>query len=519
MLSLLRRGVLAGAAAAVLLPAAAASANVFCVGVPGCAGTPEVTLQDAINAAGANTVSDRIELGSGTWVAADKAAAQPEGLEIVGAGTGLTFIRSNLAGQPALWLTGAGESVSGLTVRITAQSGATPVGLLLQNGARADRIAATADAGLDGALVRIDAGGQLSHAFVDAGTTMGVFTTDSLAAGEAIISDSEIHGAPAINAWAAGTTTIVRDRLVVTKDLYAGVLGLGGTTNVRDTLVDLRNIAAGVGLAASSVNVGNATLDARRVTVVGSGSQALGAEIQSDVANGSASLSMADSLLRDVGVRVLRKNTGIATVTLDHVDTWPAVPDQVNGLVVADVASVYADPLLGADLVPQPGSPLIDRAAPLAGADGATDVAGTQRSLDGDGDCTAVPDIGAFEAPAAACVPPSSTQPPPVVAAPTAKDTTAPVITGLRFVRRHGRAVGVRLKLSERAAVTVRVGRCRTRSCGHTAKTLVIRRRSATGATTLKLAHRLRHGRYTIRVTAVDGAANRGVKLARRVKA
>src|SRR3954469_2047062 len=101
MISHLHRSLLIAGAVAVLAPAAA-SATTFCVGVPGCAGTPESTLQAALTAAGGATASaNRIELGSGTWVGANSAGAQPQGLEIVGAGPGLTFLRSSAAGQPA----------------------------------------------------------------------------------------------------------------------------------------------------------------------------------------------------------------------------------------------------------------------------------------------------------------------------------------------------------------------------------------------------------------------------------
>jgi hypothetical protein len=520
MLSHLRRTALIGVAAAVLLPAAAASAATFCVGAPSCVGTHELSLQAAIDDAGVNGAANRIELGSGTWVGVDKAGPQPLGLEIVGEGTGLTFIRSNVDGQPALWLTGAGESVSGLTVRIVTQLGASPQGLVLENGARADGIRATADAGTAGPLLRIDSGGQLSHAFVDGGTAWGVVLSDDLNPGDTSISDSEIHGAPAIGVYSAGTTTLARDRLAVTQDSYPAVLALAGTTNVHDSLVDLRNVTSGLGLAASSLNnVANPNIAARRLTVVSSGGQSAAAQVHSDAATGTPSISLADSVLRDVGVRVLRTGSGAADVALDHVDTWPAVADQVSGLALADVAPSFADPLLGADLVPQPGSPLIDRAAALTGADGTTDLAGTPRALDGDGDCTAQPDIGAFEAPAAACVTPPAPEQPPVAIPPAAKDTSAPVITGLRFLHRHGRVVAVRFKLSEAAGVTLRVGRCRTTSCARTAKAIVLRRRSAAGTTTVKLAHRLRHGRYAIRVTAVDGAGNRAVRTAARAKA
>jgi hypothetical protein len=508
MLSHLHRGLLIAVAGAAVAPAAASAAT-FCVGAPGCAGTPESTLQAALTAAsGATSSANRIELGSGTWVGTNTAGAQPQGLEIVGAGTGLTFLRGTVAGQAALQLTGSAESVTGLTVRLTAQSGADPDGLLLEKGARADGVHVTADPGIVGLPVTIDSGGQLSHAVVDGAGSIGVVIGGPATPDGATISDSEIHGAPAVDVLAAGTTKVLRDRLTVTAASQVGVLDLQGDTIVRDTLVDLRNAPSSVGLAASSINVANAALEARRVTIVGAGGTSTGAEVHSDIVNGAASLSLADSVLQGLGVRVLRDNAGTATVALDHVDTWPAVPDQLNGLVATDVASSYADPLLGADFVPQAGSPLIDAAAPLTDADGTTDAAGAPRSVDGNGDCTAQPDSGAFEAPAAACPPPPGPAPEVVPAKDTSKDTTAPLVTRLRIVHRRA----VRFTLSEAAQVTVRIKRA------HRTK-LVLRRAVHGGSVSLKLKHALRHARYTIRVIAVDGAGNRSVKTAARAKA
>jgi hypothetical protein len=262
-------------------------------------------------------------------------------------------------------------------------------------------------------------------------------------------------------------------------------------------------------LIASAANVGNVAIDARRVTIVGAGGTSTGAQVHSDIVNGAASISLADSVIAGVGVRVLRDNpAGSASVALDHVDTWPAVADQLNGLVATDIASSYADPLLGSDLVPQPGSPLIDAAAPLTTADGATDDAGAPRSVDGNGDCAAQPDIGAFEAPATACPTASPPGPAPETVPAAAKDTTAPLVTRLRIVRRRA----IRFTLSEAAQVTVRVKRAHH-------KGLVLRRAVLGGNVSLKLKHALHQGHYTVRVTAVDGAGNRSVSAAARAKA
>src|SRR5439155_22509964 len=180
-------------------------------------------------------------------IGANTAGAQPQGLEIVGAGTGLTFVRSTVSGQAALRLTGPGESVTGLTVRLTAQSGANPPGLLLEKGARADGIRATADAGISGVPIRIDSGGQLSHAVVDGDAGKGVVVTDYVTPNETTIADSDIRGAWPIQVWSTGITRVARDRVTVSKAAYPGVLGIDGETIVRDTLIDLRSAPSSTG--------------------------------------------------------------------------------------------------------------------------------------------------------------------------------------------------------------------------------------------------------------------------------
>jgi hypothetical protein len=63
------------------------------------------------------------------------------------------------------------------------------------------------------------------------------------------------------------------------------------------------------------------------------------------------------------------------------------------------------NPPLEADLSLPPGSPVIDRGDPSVVEAGELDVAGAPRSLDGNGDCVAVPDIGAFERTDGVCPP------------------------------------------------------------------------------------------------------------------
>ena len=136
------------------------------------------------------------------------------------------------------------------------------------------------------------------------------------------------------------------------------------------------------------------------------------------------------------------------------------------------------------------------RRGPAGAGESDTDGEGNARSLDGDGNCDARPDIGAFEAPAAACVPPASQ--PDVQPQPPATDATAPVVTKVRLFHRRS----VRFTVSEAARVTIRITRSHR-------KPVVLKRTVAAGQVSLKLKRALGYGRYAIRVLAVDAAGNR----------
>jgi hypothetical protein len=65
----------------------------------------------------------------------------------------------------------------------------------------------------------------------------------------------------------------------------------------------------------------------------------------------------------------------------------------------------------------------------------------------------------------------------------------------------------VRFTVSEAARVIVRIKRAHH-------KAIVVKRTVPAGPIRLKLRHALPHGRYAIRVTAVDAAGNRGIRAA-----
>ena len=132
-----------------------------------------------------------------------------------------------------------------------------------------------------------------------------------------------------------------------------------------------------------------------------------------------------------------------------------------NGGVAPEPGSgtnVGGDPLLAADYSLQPGSPLIDRGDPADVLPGEFDLAGAARALDGNGDCAAVPDIGAFERPDA-CPPPNL--PPQLTNVSVTNRVFAPVAKRASTTRKRKVKRGTRFRytLSEPARVTIAIER------------------------------------------------------------
>jgi hypothetical protein len=201
--------------------------------------------------------------------------------------------------------------------------------------------------------------------------------------------------------------------------------------------------------------------------------------------------------------------------------------------------NVSGDPLLGnpdaGDFSLQALSALVDRGDPAVVAAGELDFAGNARSLDGNGDCLAVPDIGALERPDTCPAPPALLPDLP----PELNDVT---MTNRVFapVRLRAAAAGRRVKrgtrfvytVSEPAAVRIiierrlpgrRVGkRCvkptprnrHSRRCSRYRKVTTLRAQVQAGRRSTRFSGRVRQralarGRYRARLVAVDSAGGR----------
>lgn len=326
----------------------------------------------------------------------------------------------------------------------------------------------------------------------------------------------------------------------------------GSSRNARAEIHDSVIAAEGpwANLTAVTVRFGNGpgpwadgtVLVMRGSTVVARGPDAGAAlELYAQGAGTGVSADVANTILRatdtagpadDADVRV-PTGDGAESLIASH-SSFTDVVNLGGGLVPAPGAgtNVAGDPGLADDLSLAPSSPLVD-AGGAVWATSETDAAGAPRVADGDGDCTAAPDVGAYERAATGC--PGEAQAPAEQApgggaeaptrsegtqpagdaSPPAADRTAPRIIGLKLARRTVRirrgAVtlpAVQFAVSEPATVTAVVQRARRGGGWRRLRTLRVR----PGAALPRLKGAIA-GRHRYRLIATDAAGNRSAPL------
>jgi hypothetical protein len=370
--------------------------------------------------------------------------------------------------------------------------------------------------------------------------------------------DSDLHGAldglavstaRATRVHGDSAAVIRRGNLVIDRsrfDTSAGsalfVLGAGGTARatVRNsvfTSVDNGAFQPTQPAAAGIVQGGTLAGEDSALTSVGSTFYATGARMHAALLGqrvqnrlGNVGIHLVGTVARLPGangvtstdVLATTENSNVAgTVTIDAshsafsssraagLSTGPAVGSATN--VTGDPRFVAAPigTVTGANFSLQPGSPLVDRGDTASVTAGELDLAGAARSLDGNGDCSAVPDIGAYERPAAACA---------------HLDTTKPAVSKLKVSRGKARftlSEAARLTLFvERRAAGRRSGRrcvahrSHGKRCTRWVRVRKLSRAGKAGSNAIKLG-KLHNGHFRVRVSAVDTSGNVSVTAAR----
>jgi hypothetical protein len=500
--------------------AVSAGAVTYCVAKPTCSGTVSPDVQSALTTAAISPVPDRVEVGPGAFYVPSGFTYTPVGatnaLELVGSGRDKTELRggSGVNGRPALLLEAeAPAKVSDLTIKsFTPQDPTFTTGGLRIYGT-AERIDVWGSPQSNGVELLKDSTLKASRVSI-AGRRNGVVS----AVGSASVTDSSIdaqHDGSAAAAEGPGSLTVSHSKL----NGYVGVeANTGGVVKIDDSLV----LTNEYGLFA--YNKGNAptTIGATNVTIVATDPSTLGVHSAAVASQSTTQIDVDNSVVANMTYSVSRTGTGggAGSVTMRHsaydhstvFENGPGSLDQTQANLDLAVPG-FVDPVAD-DYRLAPDSPLRDAGDP-APADGlaATDLAGKARSLDGNGDGIAAPDIGAFEfdAPAApAAAPAPAPAPPPTPSTPVTPPDVAPVITSASLTRHRfsiRRGTTFRVTLSQAARVKIAIRRAH-RLAG------TLKRSSHRDANRIafsgRIGHRaLRPGRYVATVTATDAKGKR----------
>jgi hypothetical protein len=391
----------ATACAALIIPGNASDKD-FCVGAPaGCSGTPVAAsgVKAALAAAQSNGTDDRFFLAPGTYAADAFSHQSQERVQIVGAGAGKTIMRGDVDDDWVLTLNGnPASSVSGVTIEpIDKPRGA----LMLLGGADAHGVAIDAkNAGPQFSFgAALGGGATFDHGRVDMANT-DVYATAVIDSGT--VSDSTVLAPSGYGLFMAGSEATLRRSTV---HASIGALADNGHLTVADSVIDMRGLGAAAGISAmpGAGGVGKiSSVDVDRTTIVGSGAK-YGVLAWADDTGKNATAHVRDTVISGADTPVGR-GAGIGAIGAKLTTDRSVYPDPVTALDVGpgslvETRHLAVDPAFvgNGDFHLAAGSPLIDAGTPGSVPAGAVDRDGRPRASDGNGDCTRISDIGAFE--------------------------------------------------------------------------------------------------------------------------
>jgi hypothetical protein len=503
-----------------ILPTAAGAATRLVDGVAGADGaneclgaaTPCRTIERAVAVAVDGV--DEIHIAAGTY---DESVMTDKRLTFVGAGRDATVVAPTASGAHAFALSRGGtlhslQAVGAHRVDGVGGSGiwAEPLvdgqyALVLRDvdsdGGRSSTAAARAPGGLSvvsaSAARRIDlsviggsfgggSGGalpgegvavigpgtaDLSKTTVSGGTrpeAVGLVVSDGAAAE---VSHSSLRGFAASSSGLIVTnaTANVRNSSIEGKRHGVLVMGTAGTTAVGITgsvvLADT-SLQAGDGLVAGGAVLANfgatASLTTTGTTLAADGPSADAAVLARSV-GGTPTIVLRNSIARmlsssEFTAADVVADGATASASSSSYTTVSAV-NGGNATPVATAGNISGDPEFASPATHDFSlrrSPLIDRGDPAFVSPGELAYNDVPRSLDGAGDCSALPDIGAYEAPARPCRPQGVNQRPKltdVSLSPVKFTSRKPIRPG----RRRGTTIDFRL--SERAEMSILIER------------------------------------------------------------
>jgi hypothetical protein len=394
-----------------------ASAKTYCVNASGCDVSSGSDLQAALDAAAANPGEDTVKVGDGTVSRSGGFSYNsPDPVHLEGNGgrfsgpakrAALSDAASNPSSDTTLTVLGSGEStISGIDVSIAGGTGSANNGIDT-NGAVDNVVvhpANTAPPSDFATGVRLHAGASLTNSDVLLSLVNTSFAV--LANGAAVISDVRFQAFIGVQAQnSAGTVAIRRARI----EASATGVDVTGTASVDDSLI-VNRVEAGYSMTAlDAASLGpSASLVANHTTLIApAGSSAFGgtALTANNISSGTATLTFRNGVVSGFGSRLFRRATGTgpADITTDYSDYAPGTYTDTGPGSITETNHINVSPgfVSSTDYHLRADSPLVDAGElpGLAAGEPSVDLDGQPRITDGDGDgnCRARRDIGAYE--------------------------------------------------------------------------------------------------------------------------
>lgn len=417
--------------ALMLLFAPSAFAKEYCVApATGCADGTFPAPQQALDAAQANAGADQVRLGEASYTTAtaftyDSGSGPTNTLALVGAGRGLTTLTRSSAG---IVLYAKGEARDTFTdFRVHIVAGPNSVGIYgLGDSLRVDVDADPSVANSEGVQLIPGSVRDTRITMATSGGTLGFVGGAAATAATDGVFDSTVTADRAVTLYGGS----IRNSHVTGNQRALDI----GSGTVDDVVA--RTTGSGPvhwGLYANFGYGGTWSVKARHLTLLGGdlpGSIGIGVYGPTSAGmDGTQSVDVRSSIVRGFERSFDRVGhssspVGTANLAFRYSDYTPGTGTQSGpgaGPDPQDSTNVDLDPLFvdapGGDLRLRATSPLVDAGDPAAPAVGepAVDLDGATRTVDGNGDGSAISDMGAFEYQRRA----------PVITAATATPTTA----------------------------------------------------------------------------------------------
>jgi Ca2+-binding RTX toxin-like protein len=389
-----------------LFAAAPASAATFCVHEPQdqpaevCpAGATDsgADVQSALDSAAASAADpDTIVIGPGHYspTGATGFAYSADLLTLVGAGTGATRLTFG-AGDNGTGLSLSGNGIEASGFRMHLPRGSLNTGINANGDVELADVEVTGDAAAQSPSgVRLAGGALLRDSTVElprgfATDSMGVQA--SFTAGTALVRDSTIIASRTVYAQEGPDITVERSRLAGNSAIE--VYDVHGV--VSDSVFEADGVAAGARAFTSQVISGDTRLDIQNVSAFARGVPDSTALTAFESGGHTATLHVGASAFHGFkfGTSAFGTTDLQLTETLLGEESNDGTPATLVDPVTGDPGFVDT---AGRDYRLRADSQLVDRATMLT-TPSATDIGGGARFVDGDGDGTAVLDVGAFE--------------------------------------------------------------------------------------------------------------------------